>query len=254
MKYLLENKFKAVLSIMLVLLSINVFGQPKRPNPPTAVNDFASIFTQQQKAELETNLVQFAAKTSNRIVVVTVNDLEGYQVSDYAVSIGENWGVGSAKFDNGIVILIKPKIKASKGEVFIATGYGLEGVLPDAFLNRTIDLKMIPHFKNNDYYTGLVEALNIIMPIAAGEISHEESPLNEEGRSLLWTVVLLVFLFLSPLILGKKGGKRAGTVGAGGFIIGSSMGSRSSGRSSGGGFGGGFGGGSFGGGGAGGSW
>ena len=141
-----------------IILSISVaLGQiPDRPVPPQLVNDFANILSDTEVRQLENELVQFNNTTSTQIVVVTVPDLEGYDPADFAFNLGEKWGVGQKGKDNGIVVLVKPKVGNSRGQVFIATGYGLEGVLPDAVVNSTvIDYEMIPRFKENDYFGGI---------------------------------------------------------------------------------------------------
>ena len=126
--------------ILLVLFSgiiLQSFAQiPERPNPPRLVNDFAGILSESENSELENSLVQFARETSTQIVVVTVSDLDGFEPGDFAFRLGENWGVGQKDKDNGIVILLKPKVGNSKGQIFIATVYGLEGEIPDTVLNE----------------------------------------------------------------------------------------------------------------------
>lgn len=243
---------------------------PAKPVPPRLVNDLASILTTSEANDLETRLVQFSEKTSNQITIVTLPSLNGYDKSQMAFSIGENWGVGGAKFNNGIVILIKPKIGNEKGEAFIATGYGLEGALPDAVCKRVVEYEMIPHFQENNYYAGIDAALTVILPIAAGEYSHEQYKKGESGSALgPFLVLFLVFIFIIALF-GKKGGgptnigggNRKGPSALDLLLLGSIL---SGGRGNSGGFGGtsggfggggfgGFGGGGFGGGGAGGSW
>src|SRR5690554_5381733 len=121
---------------------------PNRPNPPRLVNDFAGILKNNEAAALENKLSQFAKETSTQIVIVTVADLDDYDPGDYAVRLGEKWGVGQKNSNNGLVILVKPKTGNDLGRIFIATGYGLEGVLPDATVNGTIiDNEIIPMFK-----------------------------------------------------------------------------------------------------------
>lgn len=249
---------------------------PEKPSVPTAVNDYAGIFRTRQKQELEQRLVDFAVRTSNRIVVVTTSDLGGLSAMEYAVEIGETWGVGSSKFDNGIVLLIKPKTR-TRGEVFIAVGYGLEPAIPDGIAKRIVDNQLIPHFQENDYYGGVEAALDVLMPLAAGEITVEEIQRQEQIEFIISIVVLLVMavLVIVPIVLAAK--KQGPTVIAGSGSRNASLAdvifwtslmgggnSRSSHRGGSfggggfgggfGGFGGGFGGGSFGGGGAGGSW
>ena len=237
---------------------------PDAPNPPRLVNDFAGIFTPEQTAVMEDSLETFARKTSNRIAVVTMNDLHGLEPMEMAYGIGKKWGVGDKKHNAGVVILVKPKTAESSGKVFIATGYGVEGVLTDAFCNSIIRNEMIPHFRQNDYYGGVDAALKVIKPAMKGELNEEQYLNNDDGTEAilaLFVVVLLVIIFMS--IVSKKNGGNggnsgSGTWGGGGPIIfGPGLGGFGGGSSSSGGFGGGFGGfggGSFGGGGAGGSW
>ena len=102
----------AGLSLVLSLalsLAPSAFAIPGRPSPARLVNDLAGTFSTRQAEELERVLVAFDDSTSNQIAVVTVRDLEGYEPSEYATRIGLDWGVGSEKFDNGIVILSSPK-------------------------------------------------------------------------------------------------------------------------------------------------
>lgn len=247
-------------------------GIPSRPEPQRLVNDLAGIFTSAQVRHLEQMLVAFDDSTSNQIAVVTVNDLEGYPPAEYAVKIGLDWGVGSKDFNNGIVVLVKPKTEDGSGQVSIQVGYGLEGAIPDVYAKRIIDKEMIPHFRSGDYYGGVLAACEKLMAYASGEISVERD--RDEAVSmddlvalfLLLGLLLLVFLYLSKQNGNGGNGRNGGNGGGGGRYIyigpiGHSGGSIFGGGSSwggggsfgGGGFGG-FGGGSFGGGGASGSW
>jgi uncharacterized protein len=264
-----QIQHSTIIFILLLFFSIQLrAGEiPPRPNPPRLVNDFAGILTPQQVKSLEYKLRYFNDTTSNQIVVVTVKSLNGMDPAMFATELGEQWKVGQKKFDNGVVILIKPKYRNSRGQAFIAVGYGLEPVIPDATAKKIVEYEMIPRFKRGDYYGGIQKATDIIMELAAGEISakgynktHEESP---------WTALLPFVIFLLIFLLIRASNARSYSVGKGtsfwtAFMLGSMLGGSGhsgswndfSGGSSGG-FGGGFGGfggGSFGGGGAGGSW
>ncbi len=242
---------------------------PDRPTPPRLVNDFAKVLSKDEAKKMENALAHFARQTSTQILVVTVPDLQGYDRADFAYQIGEKWGVGQKGKDNGLVVLLKPKVGNSRGEVFIATGYGLEAVLPDAIVNSTIvNNEMIPRFKEDNYYGGLVAGLNVIMDITRGEYTaenyQEKVSSGSGGSGIPFFIIMFIVLFS---IFGRGRSRRFYSPGrslpfwlAMGMMSGShrssgSFGNFSSGSGSfgGGGFGG-FGGGSFGGGGAGGSW
>ncbi|MDP4270379.1 MAG: TPM domain-containing protein [Bacteroidota bacterium] len=268
-----RRNIRSIFLMMLVgVFAITIQAQiPAKPNPPRLVNDLAGIFSDEQRQELEQSLVAFNDSTSNEIVIVTVNDLGGYDKMTFAQQIGSKWGVGKAKRNNGIVILLKPK-NETRGEAFIATGYGLEGALPDAICKRIVENEMIPYFRRNDYFGGVVSALRVIMPVAQGEYKYKtESPKKGGGSGIGLVVIIFVIIVIVLIKRGNRGnddftGRGGGSSGPDLwtmiFLAGmanrnhnGSWGNFSGGgnNDSGGDFGG-FGGGDFGGGGAGGSW
>jgi uncharacterized protein len=256
----------------LLLINTHVFAGdiPAKPNPPRLVNDFAGILNQNQVQNLEYQLRYFHDTTSNQIVVVTVKSLNGMDAADFATKLGYQWQVGQKKFDNGIVVLVKPKYGNSRGQAFIAVGYGLEGAIPDATAKMIVENEMISHFKQGDYFGGIQAATRVLEKLASGEISAKGYNKTHEGSSPLAALLPFIIFFLIYLLI-RASNARSYSLGKGtsfwtAFMLGSMLGgSRShsgswnsfSGGSSGSGFGGGFGGfggGSFGGGGAGGSW
>lgn len=271
MKYRLVKNINKILILAVLLLSNSwLYGQiPQKPSPPRLVNDLAAVFSATQLSELELLLSDFSNRTSNQIVIITISDLGGIDPSQFAYEIGDKWKVGQSKFDNGVVILFKPK-NDTKGEVFIATGYGLEGALPDATCKRIIEQEMIPSFRNNDYYGGIKKATEVVMKIAAGEYTSEEYAKKTSSQGAVASIGVIIFIiFFVIIMISKKGGPTnlgSGNRKGGGLWEALFLASMlSGGNRSGGGFGGGsggfggggfggFGGGGFGGGGAGGSW
>ena len=263
-----------LLSVFLVVFALSSFAQaiPERPNPPRLVNDLANVLSEQEKQQLESELVEFDRSTTTQITIVTVKSLEGTDVSDFAFKLGEKWGVGSKDKNNGIVIVFKPKTGNEKGAVFVAVGYGLEGIIPDAVANReVVNNEMIPHFKQNDIYGGLEAGTKVLMSLASKEYTAQAYAQKagkkkaQGGGGGVFVIILIIIVLISLfrggrgrnynsggslpfwLALGLLGGGNRGGGSFGGFSGGGGGGG------GGGGFGG-FGGGSFGGGGAGGSW
>ncbi|MGL5681564.1 MAG: TPM domain-containing protein [Marinifilaceae bacterium] len=258
---------KQKLIILFTLLALAVAGMcqdfPAPMLPRRIVNDYARIFTPQQQNALEQRVRAFDDSTSTQIAIVTVSDLNGYAVNDYAQRLGEAWGVGQKGKDNGIVILIKPKTVRSRGEVAISVGYGLEGVIPDAIASRIVRNEMIPAFQQGSYYQGVVNALNVITNLSRGEYTATQYAKHGaragNGGNFPFFALPFVLFFILPLFFKRRRGFTTGshTHGSVPPIFFGGMGhsrggfdSFSSGR---GGFGG-FGGGGFGGGGASGSW
>jgi len=256
-----------LLAALLLCLAVPMKAQefPEPMEPPRMVNDFAGFLEPQSAASLERKLQDFYFKTSTQIYIISVGDLHGYDPGDYAARIGEKWGVGTKGKDNGAVILIKPKTPDSRGEVFISTGYGLEGAVPDVIANRIVDNEIIPLFKEGDNYGGLNQAVDVLISLTEGEFTADEYVKQTSGSKgfSIGGIILLIIIIIA-LFGGGKSGRHNHLGGNLPFWILLSMmgsGSRSHGGAWGGfsggggigGFGGG-GGGSFGGGGAGGSW
>lgn len=260
------------ITVILLLSSFAAFGQGDDcypPKPKGLVADQEDIFTPQEEQALEAQLQRFSNETSNQIVVVSIARLCEGDAALTATKIGENWGVGQEDFDNGIVILIN----SSGRKTFIATGYGLEGAIPDATAKLIVDQELLPSFKGGDYYGGTTKAIAVISDLAKGEYNSETYQKQSRGNPLgviipfLFVIGMWMFLmyrktsnyarrndlgFWAALML-MSAASRSHRGSYGNFSSGSGGFGGGFGGGGGGGFGG-FGGGSFGGGGAGGSW
>lgn len=242
------------------------------PKPNRLVLDQVGILNEREVSGLESKLRQLNQATSNQVVIVILDKLCAGDAAMTAYEIGERWKVGQKEFDNGLVILVKPKVGTERGHTFIATGYGLEGAIPDATAKLIVDREMIPAFKTGNYYAGLDRAVDTISDLASGEYSYADYQKSEGGNA--WVAIFpFIFIFGIWFILFYRRTKSYARENSLGFWAAlalmnaasqSHRGRYSSFRSGSGGFGGssfgggggfgGFGGGSFGGGGAGGSW
>lgn len=179
-----------------------VFAAPDLPAPTNLlVNDFAGVFTTAQTRTLETRLEAFSDSTSNQICVVTVSDLQGYEAGDYAQRLGQYWGVGSSK-DNGVLILLKPRSETERYiDVFIATGYGIEGALTDALCKRIINNQMAPFLRQDppDYYGAVEAAVSRIEPVMLGE--YNDSFASEEDDFESFTKGLAAIIVIGSIVM-----------------------------------------------------
>jgi uncharacterized protein len=264
---------KSIAYLILIFCSQLLFSIaiPERPNPPKLVNDFAGMLSAEDASSLENKLVEYGKQTTTQIVVVIVNTLNNEDKSMVATEIGQKWGVGQKGFDNGIVLLIKEKTSDSKGDVFIAVGYGLEGVIPDATAKLIVENELLPYFRQGNYYQGIDNALTTLMKLSLGEFSakeyNETASKKKSPYGAIFIIVVVLFIIIN--FIGSANNIRRRSIGrnipfwmlltmmGSGSGRGGSFGNFSSGSggfSGGGSSFGGFGGGSFGGGGAGGSW
>ncbi len=274
------RKIALILSFLLCICLFAFAGDkdfPPRPNPPRLVNDLAHTMDAGQVEQLEQKLVGFDKTTSTQITIVTIKNLGGYEVEQYAVELANRWGIGQKSKDNGVLLLAA----IDDRRMNISTGYGLEGALTDALSGRIIRNEITPAFKQGDYYTGFNKGADAIIAATKGEYTADEKAQNGEGVSLGRVIMIVFIIFFILWIISKNSGGggggdymsgRGSRGGLSNILLGSLLGSALGGRrggfgrggfggggggfgggSSGGGFGG-FGGGSFGGGGASGSW
>lgn len=248
------------------------------------VVDQAHLLSAAQVADVSSKSAALEAQSGRQLFVATVNSLEGYPIEDYAYRLGRAWKIGSAKNNDGVLLLVAP----NERKVWIATGYGAGGFMTDAMAGVITREAILPHFKQNppDYGGGIeagadaiIKQMSLPPDEAQKNTTAAEQTQQQRQRSggnplpILFWVMIVVFIVLSRLR--RAGGRRYRTRGGGispwvvlwglnelgrgsrGWGGGSSRGGGSSWGGGGGGFGGGGfsgGGGSFGGGGAGGSW
>lgn len=254
------------LALIFLLLPIAALCQPVNslPKPTDYVSDFAHVMSPAAIQQIDSVCGEVDHEAHAQIAVVTVKTLAGEPLEDYAVALYQKWGLGAksgTNQDRGVLILVAVQDRKR----FISTGYGLEGILPDAKVGE-IGREMVPYLRANDFDGAMKLAVGQISQIIAADAGVKLAPLQGAeaqpqpvqiglGQIVVFgIIVLLVILFLARFggsgligfLLGMFFGGGFGGGGGGGF---------GGGEGGGGGDGfGGFGGGSTGGGGAGGSW
>lgn len=134
------------------------------------VTDPDGFLSPAARASADARLASLRRNTTAEAVVVVLDSISSDDESDFATALFDKWKVGKSDVDNGLLILVVPSIHA----VQIRTGYGLEGVLPDAVCNRILRGIMFPAFRENDYDTGVLEALAAIDNILTDPDNREE--------------------------------------------------------------------------------
>ncbi len=214
-----------------------------RRDPARSVYDEAGVIRPEHRAQMERLHAELFQKTGVAQVVLTVPRLEDETIEELAVRVGQDWGVGRKGEDRGLVVALSVEDR----RIFVATGYGVEGYLPDGRVGGLIDEHALPHLARNDFSQGLLRLSQALAQASAAEygamldgappVAERPGPTGGCGAAgVMFFLVLFIILvlrnpallFLLPLAGGRRG---AGFGGGGGF--------------------GGFGGGGFGGGGAG---
>lgn len=206
-----RNNVLALLAIVVVfIMNIgHLFAQeiPTMPYSAKTVIDYANLLEEQQAVDLERKLYAYWDSTTIQMVVVIVPTLGEYTAFEYATELHNQWGIGDAEKNNGVVMLVKPKSEQEKGEVYISVGYGLESAIPDAYAKNIVDLIMIPHFKNNDYYAAIDEGTSDLMRLGVGQESeavkiaiHDEEVAN---KVFILYCLSPIFFVIVVVLLGK---------------------------------------------------
>lgn len=233
-------KIKRVIAVAATLLIAVLFcgcsGSKNELIQPTNefyVNDLANVITEADSQEMLSRAVALQQKTTAQVVVVTVEDLDGKEISDYALELGRSWGVGDENEDNGVVILLSENDR----EIYIAVGYGLEGALPDSKTGRIIDSYGLQYLREDNFSKGLLEVSKAIINETYIEYGQEpeagyvpiellsQTENEDEGsiKILISWVILIIIIILFSRIFGRRRGGfiwLGGGFGHGGFSSG----------------------------------
>ncbi len=240
------NRLFQIVGAVAVAVALTTAASQAEPNYPVLtgrVVDQAGLLPDEARQRIEEKLRAHESETSNQVVVVTLNSLEGYPIEDYGVGLGRAWRIGQEGRDNGALLIVAP----NEREVRIEVGYGLEGALTDALSRDIIESRILPAFRQDDPARGIEAGVDAMLAAIAGTYEPEELTEEDEWNFALFAfLVFFAFGVLSHFFLRhSKGGRRRG------WLAGAGIGGGYSGGG-GGGFSGG--GGSFGGGGASGRW
>jgi uncharacterized protein len=258
------RRFLAIAGALVLLAAEAAAAPAPLPTPLGFVSDFARVIDAATEQRLTDRIRELKQKTGSEIAVVTVATTEPDPVPERAVRLAEAWKPGDPGKDNGVLFLVSVEDR----ELFIATGYGIEGALPDGLVGEIRDRTIVPKFRAGDVAGGIEAGVDRMAAIIAREYGVEltgspspdaPAPRRFSTGDLIILAIILLIVF-GPYFFGwheppgvGRGGRRRRSWDVGPPMWGGTFGGGGWGGSGGGGFGG-FGGGSFGGGGAGGKW
>jgi len=170
--------------ILLFLISQNF------PKPYGYVNDYAKILNNVQIQDLENQIKEIENKTSVEIAIAIFDSI-GYPIEEYANLLFEKWGIGKKKEDNGLLIILSLKERVVRIEV----GYGLESIITDGIAGEIIRKKMIPYFREGNFYLGLKNAINEIQNIIEQNYEVPKNSYKKEKEDI-WFFIFGLFLGL----------------------------------------------------------
>ncbi|MGL5078484.1 MAG: TPM domain-containing protein [Waterburya sp.] len=155
-------------------LTVEEITNPRQDNGGW-VTDMADILSDRTETELNNLITNLEQTNGTEIAVVTVPETTPAESPKaFATELFNYWGIGKAEEDNGILFLVSTGERRAE----IETGYGMEGILPDAQVGNIIDTQVIPQFKQNDFDAGTLAGTKEL--ITAAKTSTNQKPKTTE--------------------------------------------------------------------------
>jgi uncharacterized protein len=215
MKSFTLTVIRSLVVLLALAVSVATYGQKKVPDHGGYwVHDEAGVLTANDKAMLEYVLQAERDSTSNQVAVLIIPSLEGDDIDSYSNRVFNEWKLGQAKKDNGVLFLIAIEDRKMR----IEPGRGLEGVLTDAQSSRINRNQVAPHFRQGDYANGVKAAVVAIIQTIKGEYTNDE-PIKRRGKKPTSWISLLVILIFIIIASRRGGGGRGGYMSRGGWIL-----------------------------------
>ena len=228
------NHTLAALRVLLLALAAVVMpaaasAQDYPPVPTGPVYDGADILSPATEAALDKRLRDYNRETGRAIIVATVPTINGQPIEPYATGLFAEWGIGGAKRDQGLLLLIAKEDRKLRIEV----GYGLHPYFGGIMAGRVINDVITPQFKAGDFDGGVTSGVDAIIehlarsPADAAAVAEaaEAAAAQESSEggfpigALFWIAFLFFFFILPVLRGGKRRRYRSGVAGAVGDII-----------------------------------
>lgn len=178
------------------------------PTPTRYVTDGSGVLSRDGASALERKLADFERQTSTQVLVwIAPRVPEGTTAEDLGADAIRAWGVGQKGKDNGAVLFLFTEDRL----VRIATGYGLEGAIPDVRAQRILRDVVKPLLARGDVQGGVDAGVEEILRAARGEPFQGTGRTVKEGRrstpalvgAVVAALVLLVVAgFRRPLAAG----------------------------------------------------
>lgn len=144
------------LFLLSILVSFGFSAEAfKVPSLEGPVIDEVGLLSRSAREQIAQNLFQLRQNNGPQIQVYITASLQGESTEQVAIQIFDQWKLGDAKKDNGILFLIAPNEKKMRIEV----GRGLEGDIPDVIAKRIVSDVVSPFFKRKEFDFGVAQGV-----------------------------------------------------------------------------------------------
>lgn len=150
----------------------------------------AGILSQAACDSIDSMLYALEQQTGIETVVAVVPSIGEEDCFDFCHQLLNKWGVGKKGKNNGLVILLVTDQRC----IQFYTGYGLEGVLPDAICKRIQTRYMIPYLKDGNWDAGMVAGLKATCQRLDGSMENDALSDSNDGGSFDFILAILCFI------------------------------------------------------------
>lgn len=186
--------------LLLLILTVKSLAVVE-PTSEFYVNDYANLLNEETKQYIINCNTILYSKTGAQVVVVTIPNLEGSSLEEYATSLFRKFGIGDKQKNNGVLLLLTLEERQFRVEV----GYGLEGALPDGKTGRIQDEYIIPYLKNNNWNDGIKNGFNAILQVISEEyrinIDNSQQAVAVENKATLFEQFLPIIIIIMIIII-----------------------------------------------------
>lgn len=157
--------FALAIALLFAAFAVPCVAAPAFPELTGRIVDNAGLLNAEDRTAIEAELKAIEAKSTDQVVVVTLQDLGGYAIDDYGYQLGRKWGIGQKGKDNGVLLIVVPSAR----KVRIETGRGLEAHLTDAMSRIIIENAILPKFRRGDFSGGIRDGVRDIKATIEGD-------------------------------------------------------------------------------------
>ena len=188
------KQIRTIIGLFLMLAAVAMGGVPPKPVEFNCVFDYGNMLKPEEAQLMRIAGNYIRAKSKAELVVVTVENLDGMVLEDYAHELFNTWGIGDREKNNGVLLLVNKEttLAGTSGRVRIEVGYGLEGALPDSVCGRILDEKTLPAWDKMEYGRGIVDGYMELVRRTAMEYTLDmpQELMDACGMKPLWCNVV----------------------------------------------------------------
>lgn len=191
------------LALLLALCAVPAAAAPQVPGPTSDfyAGDFAGVLSEQTREYIVDQNLALQQYGGAQIVVVTVDFLDGYDIADYAVTLFNDWEIGSEEYNNGYLILLA----IGEDNYYSLPGKGLEETLDGGTIDALQQQYLEEYFAAGEYDAGVRAYFDAVLDVVQRSqpltgVSGPEQPVRETSGGLgLFPVVMGLIVFIIAL-------------------------------------------------------